>query len=61
MEGLKRKRKEAGHTLKAVGLMVSPKLSAKTIFNYENGTREPNLSTLKQLAELFKCPIEELL
>lgn len=36
-------------------------VSIQCIYNYETGKREPKLETLKKLAELFNCSIDELL
>jgi len=35
-------------------------LSETTIWNYENGRREPRLQDLKKFAEVFNCTIDEL-
>ena len=35
-------------------------LSQQTISKYENGTREPDISTLKQLASIFNVTIDYL-
>ena len=36
-------------------------LSVKQIRNYEQGLREPNLTTLKAMGKFFQCTIDELL
>ena len=36
-------------------------LSETTIWNYENGRREPRLQDLKKFAEVFNCTIDELI
>lgn len=35
-------------------------LSETTIWNFENGRREPRLQDLKKFAEVFNCTIDEL-
>lgn len=61
MQGLKLMRKKKGYTLECLGHLLKPALTGKAVSNYERGTREPNLNTLKQLSQIFNCPIEELL
>ena len=41
-------------------LAARTKLSQQTISKYENGTREPDISTLKQLASIFNVTIDYL-
>jgi len=36
-------------------------LSETTIWNYENGRREPRLQDLKKFAQIFNCTIDELI
>lgn len=59
MSGLKQKRKEQKMSRKVLANILG--VSEKSIYFYEIGQREPNIATLKRLAELFKCSIEELL
>lgn len=35
--------------------------SENTIYQYEKGKREPNLETLKKMAQFFGCTIDELI
>lgn len=35
-------------------------LKQNTLSQYENSRREPNLATLKKLAELYGCKIDDL-
>lgn len=59
MNGLKQKRKERELPLRKVAKAMG--VSLNTIFNYENGKREPNLEMLKKLAAFFNCTIDELM
>ncbi|WP_414631927.1 helix-turn-helix domain-containing protein [Aminobacterium sp. UBA5514] len=36
-------------------------LSLNTIWNFENGKREPRMSDLLKFAEIFNCTIDELI
>ena len=42
-------------------LSAKTKLSQQTISKYENGTREPDISTLKQLASIFNVTVDYLI
>lgn len=42
-------------------LATKTKLSQQTISKYENGTREPDISTLKQLASIFSVTVDYLI
>lgn len=53
---LKETRKAAGMTQKQLGRILG--VSQRAISNYENALREPSLTTLKILAELFGRPDE---
>jgi len=37
------------------------KLSPSTYKSYEQGTREPNISTLKKIAEILKCKVDKII
>jgi len=51
-------REKNGLTQKELAKKVG--LSWNTIWNYENGRREPRLHDLKKFAEIFNCTIDEL-
>ena len=42
-------------------LSAKTKLSQQTISKYENGTREPDISTLKQLDSIFNVTVDYLI
>jgi transcriptional regulator with XRE-family HTH domain len=50
-------RKDNGFTQKEVSEIL--KMPLDTYKNYEQGKREPKIDTLKQLATLFKCKIDD--
>lgn len=52
-------RKERGLTQREVAQAIGFRTSA--VGNYETGIREPNASTLKKLAAVLKCTVDELL
>ncbi len=52
-------RKERGLTLRQVADKVG--VSESCISLYESGTRRPNIDTLKKLAEVLRCSIDDLL
>lgn len=58
LNGLKKVRKENGFTQRQVSEILKKPLN--TYKNYEQGKREPNIDTLKQLSTLFKCKIDDL-
>lgn len=59
MNGLKEKRLKRKLTRKAFSNAMD--LAEKTIYQYETGKREPNLETLKKMAQFFECTIDELM
>lgn len=56
---LKKIRLERGMTQSDVAAAVG--LSDEAICTYEIGTREPNLETLRKLATVLNCTIDELI
>jgi len=52
-------REKMGWTQKDLAEKVG--LSETTIWNFENGRREPRLKDLKKFAEVFNCTIDELI
>lgn len=59
MKGLAEKRKALGLTLKQMAENLG--IAFKTYCNYEYGWREPNLETLKRIAEYLNCSVDEIL
>ena len=51
-------RKARGITQKQLAEALG--VTIRTITNYENGTREPNIATLITLARFFECSIDYL-
>ena len=56
---LKKLRKEKGLTQKELGERLGVKQN--TFTNWENGKREPNLSTILKLAEILETTTDDLL
>lgn len=56
---LANKRKEKGMTQTEVAEKCNLKLPAYN--HYETGRREPNLETLKKLATVLECTVDELI
>lgn len=52
-------RKRAGLT--QIALATSLGVSQSAISSWELGTREPDISTIKKLANIFHCTVDELL
>lgn len=52
-------RKRAGLTQIALATCLG--VSQSAISSWELGTREPDISTIKKLANLFHCTVDELL
>jgi DNA-binding XRE family transcriptional regulator len=59
LNGLKKVRIENGFTQRQVSEIL--KMPLDTYKNYEQGKREPKIDTLKQLATLFKCKIDDFI
>lgn len=53
------KRKEKGMT--QIELAEKVGVGDTAICNYEKGLREPNLGTLKKLATVLECTVDELI
>ncbi|OOM17243.1 helix-turn-helix protein [Clostridium saccharobutylicum] len=56
---LKKTREEKGLTAKEVYITLD--VSQSTYSRYEVGTRKPSIKTLKRIATLFKCTVDELI
>ena len=59
MKNLKKIRLERGMT--QIELAQAVGLSDQAICTYEIGTREPSLETLRKLASVLECTIDELI
>lgn len=59
MKNLKKARENIGLTQKELAKKIF--VTSKTIFNYENGEREPDLKTLIQLSKVLNVPIDYLI
>lgn len=59
MKGLRQKRKERNLTIREVAELLG--VTLKTVYNYEAGKATPTLKTLKRLAEIFVCTIDDLM
>lgn len=59
MKNLKKARENLGLTQKELAEKIF--VTSKTIFNYENGEREPDLKTLIQLSKVLNVPIDYLI
>ncbi|WP_350449601.1 helix-turn-helix domain-containing protein [Aminobacterium mobile] len=59
MKQLKILREKEGLT--QAQLAEKAKLSPNTIWNFENGRREPRMSDLQKFASIFNCTIDELI
>lgn len=56
---LRELRKEKHLTVGDIAQKVG--LSVQCIYNYEKGIREPNVTTIYKLAEIFNVPVEMML
>ena len=56
---LRKKRIEKG--MKQYELAEAVGLSSQAIYYYETGAREPNLETLRKLAAVLGCTLDELI
>jgi len=56
---LKLKRIEKELTQEEMALKL--KLSPSTYKSYEQGSREPNISTLKKITKILKCKVDEII
>lgn len=59
MNGLKSMRKKAGFSRATFAEIIG--ISARSLYLYESGRREPRFETLKRLAAYFNCKIDDLL
>lgn len=59
MDGLKKKRKERGLTLKEASDGLG--ISIQTLSHYERGERFPGKEILERLAKFFECSIDDLM
>lgn len=59
MDSLRIARENKGMTQKELAASVG--LAASTIANYETGKREPDLSTLCQIADVLDCSLDMLI
>ena len=59
MKGIARCRKRADMTQAELAFLLG--VTEMTISNYECGTREPSIETLKKLAGIFNVTVDELI
>ena len=59
MKNLKKIRLERG--MKLCDLAKRIGLSCQAVYYYETGAREPSLETLRKLASVLECTIDELI
>lgn len=59
MNGLKKKRIEAGLSLERLGKILG--VTESSIHCYETGKRAPSLKVILKMLDCFKCDIRELL
>lgn len=57
-ESLKAKRELFGYTQKQVAELIG--ITPRSYQRYESGEREPNITTLIQIADLFKISLDDL-
>ena len=58
-EQLKFFRKAIGYSQDKISVLLG--ITQQAYAHYENGTREPNLDTIKKLCIIFDCTADELL
>ncbi len=59
MLNIKKMRRDAGMTQRELGHKVG--VSFQAISQYETGTAEPRVETLRKIADVFGCTVDELL
>ncbi len=59
MKGLAVKRKEVGWTQEKLAHSIG--VQPNTVWRWESGKSTPNVDTVKKIASLFHCTIDELL
>lgn len=57
--GYREQRKKCGYSQKAVADLVGVSISAVSL--WESGKTEPTAATLRKLATLYRCTVDELL
>lgn len=59
MDNMRSIRKKKGYTMKALGKAVG--VSESTISLYENGKHEPDIVTMRRIADVLNVTVDELL